>query len=598
MIDASSAIDGIYSVAKLIYDQVKLVKANKQQCTRLAERVRIVESTVQGLSKITDKKQYQRALNDLLDGLKKCLAFIKQFSEAGRFYRWVLKAGTYKEEFEDLNTELQRSIAQLSLGGIAQQLINREQDKKDHERDMQFLNQNQQMIIQLNQQELQAIQQVNLQQQEQQQVMVLQLAAIRAQMTRLVQNPAANKPINLNTISYFDLMFERKVAEGAYGKVYQGRWDDQPVAIKVFEGKLTEQEEELFTREVGIMKGLRHPQIVSFYGSSCIEGRACIVMEYMDQGPLSRLVSQKLTPEYQKSLALDIAKGLQYLHKQNILHRDLKSANILINQGVAKIADFGLSKSQSISIQTTHERSQALQYQAPECFVRQGAYVQASDIYSYGVLLWEIMTGKTPSLARDVSRYAVVGEREVIPSSVPQPIAALIKACWSVNPQNRPSAAEIIQGLEAYQPRSLSPTPEECYQRGQESESKKDFKSAFESYQASLRKGHVKANTNMGLFFLKGTAVPQDKKKAHDYFRAGAEGGHPRAMFNLASMLEYGDGVPKNVSEAFKWYQKVVKQGDAKLAAEAKKKCDKLQPLLADSGPQYMDAAMSVGFKK
>lgn len=596
MIDPKSAIENIYIVAKLIYDQVQLVKANKAQCVSLANRVKIVEEAVRGLDKLGNRQQYDAALKDLLEGLKSCLELVKKFSESGRFSRWILRAGTYKEEFESLNTELQKSMLQLNLGATAQQLMNREQDKKDQAEDFGFIQRNQELIIELHKKELEEIQQVKLTQQEQHEVLLLQLASLKNRMSELT-----NKGPRItahHTIAYYDLEFEAKIAEGSFGKVYRGKWDGQIVAIKVFEGRLTEREEEQFSREVGIMKNLRHPQIVSFYGACVTEGKACIIMEYMEQGALSQLmINQNLTPEQQKSLALDIAKGLQYLHKQGVLHRDLKSANILVNaKGTAKLADFGLAKAASMSIQTTFQRSQALQYQAPECFVRKGEYTAASDIYSFGAILWEIATGQNLSpVPKDVSQYANIGEREIISPAIPTPLANLIKACWQLDATQRPAIQSVVIQLEAYQLRPPPPTTgEEHYKQGQKSESQKDYKNAFESYQKSLAKGYPKSNTNIGLFFLQGIYVTQNKQKAYEYLLKGANAGHPRAMYNLASMLEYGDGVGQNVVEALRWYQKAAKEGDDKLSQEAQRKCQKLQSFL-NSSPQYQQ--MSQTFK-
>ena len=80
MLDPLSALRNIYSVTKLIYDQVQLVKANQEQCKRLAERIGIIEQSVHNLDQITDKSQYEKGLNDLLAGLQNCLQFMTQLS--------------------------------------------------------------------------------------------------------------------------------------------------------------------------------------------------------------------------------------------------------------------------------------------------------------------------------------------------------------------------------------------------------------------------------------------------------------------------------------------------------------------------------------
>ena len=589
--DAVTTIKGIYSVAKLIYDQVQLVKGNKAQSKTLVVRIKIIEDAVRGLEKIQDKKQYEKGLTDLLEGLQKCLSFIKQFANSSWWARNLLKAGTHQLAFQELNDNLQKSVQQLNLGLIAQQIINHEQDQADQSADFAFIKENQALIIDLNYKELEEIQRLHLQQQEQHQVLLLQLASIRVQMNGVLQTKSGIKfTERKHHIPYYDLVFEQKIAKGTFGTVYKGRWDRETVAIKTLGGQFTEKEEALFAREVAIMSGLRHPHIVSFYGACLEDGHACIVMEYMAKETLFSVVAKGLKPEQQKTLALDIAKGLNYLHHRKILHRDLKSTNVLVDaHGVAKLADFGLSKAQAAGVQSIQERSTAVQWQAPECFSRHGFYTEASDIYSFGVLLWEIVTGKSPSpVEREaLPYYAKTGQREKIPAHVPPALAKLIKACWEIEPKKRPDLKEIMEQLEAYQPRAVSPPPENYFEQAELSRKQNDYAVALPAYLKAASKGHIKANTHLGLFFLQGRGIPQDKKQAHDYFLAAAEGGHARAMFNLANMLEYGDGIPQNLPKALQWYQKSAQKGNI----EAQQKYDKLQARLALI-PQYEDAML------
>ncbi len=580
MLDVKSALENIYTVAKLIYDQVQLVKANKEQCSKLAERVKIIEQSVRGLGKIENMSHYQKALNDLLDNLKQCLEFIKKFSEASRWYRWILKAGNYKEQFEELNAELQKSVQQLSLGLVAQQIFNREEDKEAQQKDAAFIKDNQALIVELNQRNLEEIQDLQLKEQERHEVLLLQLASIKAQMAQLTHaKPSQNTALERLHIPAHELKFEKLIKAGSFAKVYAGKWEDKPVAIKILEGKLSESEVQQFIREVAITSKLHHPNVVTFYGACLEEERACMVMELM-QEDLSVLLNKGPLPlEQQRDLSLDIARALNNLHSHQILHRDIKSANILIDKGTAKLADFGLSKTHAASVKTTHERSKALQYQAPECFIRKGHYTEASDIYSFGVVLWEIATGQSAKpLQGNLIDYANKGEREAIPSSVPSELAEIIRSCWQVDPSKRPSMKTIVGKLEAYQPRPSSPTGEQYYLQGQAEEKQKDFTTAFQSYQKAATKKYVKAKTNLANFYLQGVpaaGLQQDKPKAYALLVEAAKEGHERAIFNVANMLEYGDGIPQNVGEALTWYQKLAVHN-----SEAKRKCEKLEAFL------------------
>lgn len=382
--DVRTILGDIFTVAQAIYEHVNLVKANKAQCNQLALRIKIIESAVRGLEKLPNlnKNQYETGLRDLLTGLQECLKFIQQFVQSSKWYRWILKAGTYKEQFAELNGNLQKSMQQLNLGLAAQQIINHTEDKKAQDKDNKFIIDNQNTIIQLNQDAVAEIQKLKLQEQERQEILLQQLMSMKARITELNIHSAPKKPLidPRYKVPFFDLAFDSKLAEGTFGKVYLGRWHEQEVAIKTFDGLITEQDTEQFVREVQIMTQLRSPYITQFYSVCHEENRACIVMEYMAKGSLQKVLSSTaLSPEQQKQMALQVARGLHYLHKQNVLHRDLKSANVLVDSNWnAKLADFGLSKTKSISVKTIHTRSQALQWQAPECFQRAGTYSEKS----------------------------------------------------------------------------------------------------------------------------------------------------------------------------------------------------------------------------
>ncbi|OGO93732.1 MAG: hypothetical protein A3F41_02960 [Coxiella sp. RIFCSPHIGHO2_12_FULL_44_14] len=590
MMDPQTALQSIYSIAKLIYDQARLVKANQAQCTRLAERVRIAEESVYGLNTIENKDHYQRGLNDLLTCLNNCLRFMQEFSNSNSWFKYILKTGTYRDKFQELNDELQKSMQQLNLGLAAQQIVNHQQDKVDQASDYRFILSNQDRIIQLNQEANSKIQQLSSEQREGQFIILQQLASMKEQITALNINRSIPKPLldPRYMVPYFELMFDKKIADSAFGEIYLGRWNEQVVSIKLMENLLTEQDKDFFIREVQIISQLRNQQIVQFYGACLESGRACLIMEYMEKGSLYEvLAAEKLSAEQQKNMALDIARGLHYLHSQGVVHRDLQSANVLINKyGQAKLADFGLSKTKATSVKTAGGFSQAVQWLAPEFFTQRNNYIEQSDIYSYGVILWEIVTGQRPYATLD---DILNKRREPIPNIVADVYVDLIEMCRQQDPAKRPDLSTIIHRLDISMLRPSSPGPEECYQQGIACESEKQYEQARVYYDKALKKDYYKANTNLGLFCLKGRGgMPQNKKQAHDYFLKGAERGHVRAMYNLAMMLERGDGIDKNEQCALNWYEKAAQQGDQ----QAVKKCEELRLRLQDVSYRSFDHSM------
>lgn len=573
MLDPTSALKNIYLVTKLIYGQVQLVKLNQAQCKRLAERIEIIEQSVQGLEQVKDKSQYKKGLNDLLERLQRCLDLMKQLSQAGAF-KAFFKAGNYNQEFLNLNAELQTVIQQLNLGLAAQQICNREKDKQDQQADMEFVKQNHKEIIDEVQQANVGIGQLDLELKENHDIVMNQFESMKALLMGL--NRSAEKPpIDPHHIApYFELIFDKKLGSGSFGQIYLGRWREQVMVIKSIEGDFGEEDRAQFIREVQIMSQCRDKHITQFYGASLEPGRACLLMEHMERSSLYQVLENPLPPPLQKQMALEIAQGLQYLHVRDILHRDLKSANVLVNaDNHAKLSDFGLSKTRATSVKTTLRKSEATRWLAPECFTRGGVYTAQSDIYSYGVILWELVTGKRPyagATDAEIPERTIKGKRDTL-DGISEPYASLIKGCWTIDPAKRPTLVHIIQTLEKHVLRPPSPSPEEHYNQGLQFDQLKDYTHALESYQKALEKGHVKAGTNLGLFFLLGKAGAPNKTKAYQYFLDAAQKDHPRAMTNLAIMLKRGDGIPQNIPEALTWFKKAAKLGDTQAAAEVVK---------------------------
>jgi serine/threonine protein kinase len=573
MLDPTSALSNIYSVAKLIYAQVQLVKANLEQCKRLAERIGIIEQSVRDLEKIKDKSQYEKGLNDLLMGLQNCLQFMTQLSATSSFVAFF-KAGNTNQQFANLNDELQKSMQQLNLGLAAQQVFNREKDKQDQQADIEFIKKNHAEIISQVQKANAGIGQLDLELKENHDIVLNQFASMKALLmglNRSVEKP----PIDPHHVaSYFELVFDKKLCAGSFGQIYLGRWRGQVTVIKSIEGSFSEDDKAHFIREVQIMSQCRDKHITQFYGASLEPGRACLLMEHMEHGSLYQVLEKPLSPPLQKQMALEIARGLQYLHTRGILHRDLKSANVLVNADHhAKLSDFGLSQTRATSVKTAKQKSEATRWLPPECFTRGGTYTTQSDIYSYGVILWELATGQRPYAGvsdAEIPDRTVKGKRDTL-EGIPEPYASLIKQCWAIDPTKRPTVDHIIQTLEKYTLAPASITSEEHYNQGLKFDQLKDYTHALEFYQKALDKGHVKAGTNMGLFFLLGKSGVPDKAKAYQYFLDSANKGHPRAMTNLAIMLKRGDGIPQDIPEALSWFKKAAKLGDTQAASEAAK---------------------------
>jgi serine/threonine protein kinase/Ca2+-binding EF-hand superfamily protein len=224
-----------------------------------------------------------------------------------------------------------------------------------------------------------------------------------------------------------------------------------------------------FLREVGLLTSLRHPNVLLLMGA-CTDPRypLCIVSELVQGGSLYSYLhgrnGRRLTRKHALKLALDIARGMLYLHSSTpiVLHRDLKSSNILV-EGMeeeespkAKIIDFGLSRLDSATDSRLGGDGRglcgSLMTMAPEV-MRGEMYLPASDVYSFGVILNEMFSGRVPfeesNAVQLMYGVSVQGKRPKMLESdeIPTQIVDLIKACWDPDPSMRPDFSNVVKRL-------------------------------------------------------------------------------------------------------------------------------------------------------
>ena len=218
-------------------------------------------------------------------------------------------------------------------------------------------------------------------------------------------------------------------------------------------------------REMDIMRKLKSEYVVMFYGTSVVQGRTGLVMEYIAMGSLESFMSKK---EFSSTLkmryAKDICIGMRYLHNNKIIHRDLKLSNILVvsddensSGAVCKISDFGTSRDVDITttLSMTHSMTMTSNigtplYMAPELLNGTGRYSMSADVYSYGIVLCGLWNQTIPysdvrfdDVGELLSRISMKGLRPTLRNDCPQPYINLANACWQQDPHQRPSFDEI-----------------------------------------------------------------------------------------------------------------------------------------------------------
>lgn len=254
-----------------------------------------------------------------------------------------------------------------------------------------------------------------------------------------------------------DFQILSKLGEGAFSTVFKARRnsDNQIYALKkVRMDALTEKERENALQEVRILASINDPFIIAYKEVFFDEdsNNLCIIMEYAEQGDLQKrikdcLASKKYLPEKELwKFLIHISKALQTLHSMQILHRDLKSANVFItNDGFLKLGDLNVSKITSKGLAYTQTGTPY--YASPEVW-RDESYDIKSDIWSLGCVLYEMAALKPPFQANDMSllfNKVQNGAFEKIPRCYSDELAGVINLCLKVNPKERPLAAEILK---------------------------------------------------------------------------------------------------------------------------------------------------------
>ncbi|XP_053554715.1 mitogen-activated protein kinase kinase kinase 13 [Bombina bombina] len=265
------------------------------------------------------------------------------------------------------------------------------------------------------------------------------------------------------------------LGSGAQGAVFLGKFRGEEVAIK----KVREQKE----TDIKHLRKLKHPNVIAFKGVCTQAPCYCLIMEYCAHGQLYEVLraGRKVTPRLLVDWSCGIASGMNYLHLHKIIHRDLKSPNVLVTHtDTVKISDFGTSKELSDK-STQMSFAGTVAWMAPEV-IRNEPVSEKVDIWSFGVLLWELLTGEIPY--KDVDSSAIiwgVGSNSLhlpVPSTCPDGFKILMKQTWQSKPRNRPSFRQILMHLDIASADVLG-TPQETYFKSQ-AEWREEVKKHFE----------------------------------------------------------------------------------------------------------------------
>lgn len=254
-----------------------------------------------------------------------------------------------------------------------------------------------------------------------------------------------------------------KIGEGGMAVVYKGkdRLLNRYVAVKILRPEFTKDAQfiENFKRESQAAAGLQHPNIVSVYDVGKEGNIHFIVMELIDGRPLSDIISERAPLDYKQAIEItrQVASALSLAHRNNIIHRDVKPHNIMITRdGIAKLADFGIAKavSDSTLVTETSRVIGSVHYFSPE--QARGSYVdERSDIYSLGIVLYEMLTGQVPFDGDNPVQVAlmhinddIVPPSKLVPGIPPALEKLVMKATDKFQSNRYKNADELLEDLQ------------------------------------------------------------------------------------------------------------------------------------------------------
>lgn len=258
-------------------------------------------------------------------------------------------------------------------------------------------------------------------------------------------------------LNHEDVILGDPLGKGNFGEVVKGTLRDSktPVAVKTCKEDLPQELKIKFLSEARILKQYDHPNIVKLIGVCTQRQPIYIVMELVPGGDFLSFLRKKKEDLKTKQLvkfALDAAAGMAYLELKNCIHRDLAARNCLVGENnLLKISDFGMSRQEDDGIYSSSGLKQIpIKWTAPEA-LNYGRYSSESDVWSYGILLWETFSLGVcpyPGMTNQQAREQVEkGYRMTCPQKCPEEVYKIMQRCWEYKPENRPKFADIQKEL-------------------------------------------------------------------------------------------------------------------------------------------------------
>ena len=379
------------------------------------------------------------------------------------------------------------------------------------------------------------------------------------------------------------------IGRGSFGEVYV---NNDVIIKKVFTDDLR-----MVKDEIDTIKKIHSEYIITFCAVELHDNYICLVADYASNGNLASVLEDRdtyMSWNMRRTIIDEIIKGLAFLHSHKIIHRNLKSSNIIFNENYEiKLCDFGLKEIKTRSRLPGNQ----LRWMAPELLSLKPTYSIKSDIYSLGMLMWEIASRNTLPFS-DVSEDSIIiqcvreGEREELPIDTPSDYERFVRQCWDQNPDERPMANDFkydeIDALLELE--NLNVRDHDDYELAVQYLNDKKYDSAFELFYQYAKQGNADAQYELGCIFHRiknnydkafkwyyrsakqdnhhaqlalGTMYEtymKDYGRACKWYRRAAAQNNSKAQCQIARMYKYGYGVTINHYKAFEWYAKAAEQ--------------------------------------
>ncbi|XP_028288043.1 mixed lineage kinase domain-like protein [Parambassis ranga] len=464
-------IDPILSIASEIYKLVENVKANKKRCHRVSQRVRGLEELVRSIQqrkKTQTSAEVEKALRELCITLESAQELIKKYTAANWLER-ILKSGNQEDEFSSVNERLNDAFQVLSgalqveHGNALHKLFEQTSKEKEDEVDGRDDDAELKKLL---------LEYMTVQQ-EKTDAMLRQFDQLRVSVEKVVDT--LNKPsvtseaireIKLSEIKYNPL--DGPFMKTSSSEVYKGEYHGFPVAIKRYIDPLNTNAEEvksIYRKEIDTMKRFESPNILRMFGI-CVQHengpnpQYLVIMEYCEKGSLRQVLDSdcKLSWTRKACMCLDAARGLYRLHQteeKSKVHGCINSSKFLVAEGYrVKLGGFELSKTESSLRRTTKDKKEirSLCYSSPNMLSSlNNIYSKECEIYSFGIVLWEVATRKKPfdDLSNKEIYQKVYQEKyqEELPADCPEALGQLITACRAYDSFHRPSSGVLVDKL-------------------------------------------------------------------------------------------------------------------------------------------------------